>query len=301
MTDSYKAYFHLPGLYEFYELYKKYLHLFYIHREYFYPWAEIGSIYGAPADCLWAGGRFEDGTIDTGHVLELMERYGISARLTFSNSKLQKEHLVDRKCNKLCKEFSQSKNGKNGIIISSDLLLKYIKKKYPNLYFVSSTTKVITDFNCLVEEINREDFAYVVPDFRLNKQLDKMNQLSQSQKNKVEFLLNECCDVGCKDRKACYENLSARIIAKDVREHICTSLNGTMGYSFARAMESPSFISVENITNTYLPNAYTNFKIEGRGLGSAMVLEFLLYYMVKPNYQIQVREAIYLDSMLDLF
>jgi len=45
----------------------------------------------------------------------------------------------------------------------------------------------------------------------------------------------------------------------------------------------------------------TNFKIEGRGLGSAIVLEFLLYYMTKPEYQLQVREAIYLDSMLDLF
>ena len=44
-----------------------------------------------------------------------------------------------------------------------------------------------------------------------------------------------------------------------------------------------------------------NFKIEGRGLGSALVLEFLLYYMTKPEYQLHVREAIYLDNMLDLF
>ena len=35
--------------------------------------------------------------------------------------------------------------------------------------------------------------------------------------------------------------------------------------------------------------------------GSALVLEFLLYYMVRPEYQLHVREAIYLDNMLDLF
>ena len=46
---------------------------------------------------------------------------------------------------------------------------------------------------------------------------------------------------------------------------------------------------------------FTNFKIEGRSLGSALLLEFLLYYMVKPEYHIHVREAIYLDSTLDLF
>ena len=45
-----------------------------------------------------------------------------------------------------------------------------------------------------------------------------------------------------------------------------------------------------------------NYKIEARGLGSALVLEFLLYYMTKPEYQLQVREEIYLDNnMLDLF
>ena len=34
---------------------------------------------------------------------------------------------------------------------------------------------------------------------------------------------------------------------------------------------------------------------------SALVLEFLLYYLVKPEHQLEVREEIYLDNMLDLF
>ncbi len=44
-----KAYYHLPGLFEFYELYKEFLPLYRKHREYFYDWCDIGSIYGAPA------------------------------------------------------------------------------------------------------------------------------------------------------------------------------------------------------------------------------------------------------------
>ena len=44
---------------------------------------------------------------------------------------------------------------------------------------------------------------------------------------------------------------------------------------------------------------FTNFKIEGRGLGSALILEFLLYYMTKPEYQLYVREELYLDNMLE--
>ena len=66
-------------------------------------------------------------------------------------------------------------------------------------------------------------------------------------------------------------------------------------------MKNPAFISIGDIQNVYVPMWFSNFKIDGRWLGSAIVLEFLLYYMTKPEYQLQVREAIYLDSMLDLF
>ena len=65
------AYYHLPGLFEFYELYRIFLPLFRRHREYFYEWCDIGSIYGAPADCLWGGGRVGTGECDADRALAL--------------------------------------------------------------------------------------------------------------------------------------------------------------------------------------------------------------------------------------
>ena len=330
-----KAYYHLPGLFEFYELYKEFLPLYRKHREYFYDWCEIGSIYGAPADCVWGGGRVGFGEHDSKEVLKLMQEYGISARLTFSNSLLTREHFSDKKCNELCRIFDigrdnersrgfgndkdieccidsdndisginkriKVKEYRNGIIIYSDLLLDYIKENYPGFYFVSSTTKVLTDFGEFENELNREDFCYVVPDFRLNKSFDKLKALSQHQKDKVEFLCNECCWFGCTDRKKCYETVSRKNLGEDCPEHYCAAPDSGQGYLFSKAMENPGFIGVDDIKNTYLPMGFSNFKIEGRGLGSAMILEFMLYYMTKPQYQIHVREHIYLDNMLDLF
>ena len=323
------AYYHLPGLFEFYELYKVFLPLFREHREYFYDWCAIGSVYGAPADCIWGGGRAGFGDDDAKKVLDLMKEYRISARLTFSNSLLREEHLLDKKCNVLCKLFeetgdtqSESVSNKNmqdksikniqennvqpkviqnGVIVHSDLLLDYLKKNYPSLYFVSSTTKVLTDFQQFSNEVKRKEFRYVVPDFRLNKSFDQLNTLTQTEKDKVEFLCNECCWFGCKDRKRCYETVSRKNLGENCPEHHCAAPNAEEGYRFSKAMENPGFISVEDIQNIYLPMGFSNFKIEGRGLGSALVLEFLLYYMVKPEYQIHTREAIYLDNMLDLF
>lgn len=330
-----KAYYHLPGLFEFYELYKEFLPLYREHREYFYDWCDIGSIYGAPADCVWGGGRVGFGEHDSKEVLKLMQEYGISARLTFSNSLLTREHLSDPKCNELCRIFDigrdnersrgfgndkdieccidndndisginkriKVKECRNGIIIYSDILLDHIKENYPDFYFVSSTTKVLTDFGEFENELNREDFRYVVPDFRLNKSFDKLKALSQHQKDKVEFLCNECCWFGCTDRKKCYETVSRKNLGEDCPEHYCVAPDAGQGYLFSKAMENPGFIGVDDIKNTYLPMGFSNFKIEGRGLGSAMILEFLLYYMTKPQYQIHVREHIYLDNMLDLF
>lgn len=294
------AQYHLPGLFEFYEFYCEFLPLWREHREWFYEWCDIASIYGAPEGSLWGGGRTSFGKANVKDVLSLMDEYGISARLTFSNSLLKEEHLADKKCNELCRLFEKSKIP-SGVIVHSDLLVDYLKSKYPDLYLISSTTKVLTDFADLKAELNRSEFKYVVPDFRLNKSIEKLGTLTQEEKDKVEFLCNECCDINCKSRKACYENVSRKNLGENIPDHNCSSPEGQGGYKFSKAMKNPAFISLEDIQQTYLPMGFTNFKLEGRGLGSAILLEFILYYMTKTEHQLELREAIYLDSMLDLF
>ena len=295
------AYYHLPGLFEFYDLYKAFLPLFREHREWFYDWCEIGSIYGAPADCLWGGGRVGFGEEEPRSVAELMREYGTSARLTFSNSLLEEKHLSDKKCNALCALFEKNGRAENGVIVASDLLLAYLKEKYPGFYFVSSTTKVLTDFKDFQKECDRPEFRFVVPDFRLNKEFSKLNALSDAQKQKVEFLCNECCWFDCYDRKKCYENVSRKSLEEPCEDHVCVSPNAARGYRFSDAMKNPGFIGIEEIRRTYLLQGFSHFKIEGRSLGSAIILEFLLYYMTKPEHQLKVREEIYLDSSLDIF
>lgn len=108
------AHYHLPGLFEFYELYKIFLPIWKNHRDWFYDWCDIASIYGSPMDCLWGGGRVGLGYAASDDVIALLKEYEISARLTFSNSLLKKEHLADKKCNELCRKFSAEKATGNG-------------------------------------------------------------------------------------------------------------------------------------------------------------------------------------------
>ena len=253
------ALFHLPGLFEFYDLYAAFLPLYRAHREYFYDWCAIGSIYGAPSVCLWAGGRVEYSDRTPREVLALTHEYGISARLTLSNSLLRPEHLTDPDCNALCRLFQEQNDPQNGAIVHAELLTQYLKKNYPSLYLVSSTTKVLTDFNDLQREL------------------------------------------GCTERRACYEAVSRKNLGLPGPEHYCSAPGAADGYRFSRAMANPGFIGIKAIRDTYLPRGFTQFKIEGRGLGSALILEFLLHYLTRPEYQLAVREELYLDTMLDLF
>ncbi|MCQ2522568.1 MAG: hypothetical protein MJ105_09350 [Lachnospiraceae bacterium] len=299
MTVEKTCYYHLPGLFEFYDFYEKFLPLYREHPEYFYSWCAIGSIYGAPGDALWGGGRVGNGERNAKQVLKLLRMYDISARLTFSNSLLTEEQLKDRQCNELCRLFACDE-GKHGVIIYSGLLLEYLREQYPSLYFVSSTTKVITEEEDLFAELNREEYRFVVPDFRHNPKMQLWEQLTKEQKEKVELLCNECCDFGCKARKECYESVSRKVLGLP-DNHRCQSAHAAEGYVFSKAMENNGFISVEAILEKYLPIGIHHFKIEGRSLGSAYLLEFILYYMTKPEYQLKVREALYLDHSLDLF
>lgn len=295
-----KPIFHLPGLFEFYDFYKVFFRLFYEKNEWFYD-SVIGSVYGAPADCIWGGGRVGCGEDDVKNVISLLNEYGISAELTFSNSLLRAEHLDDRKCNYLCGTFTEKAKAQSGVVIHSDLLLDHIKNRYPSFYFVSSTTKVLTFPDDFVKELNRSDFRYVVPDFRLNKRHELLSSLSDAEKIKVEFLCNECCDFGCASRRECYENVSRKNLGESCPDHVCASPEGKRGYRFSKAMENPAFIGRDDIDSTYLPQGFSHFKLEGRTLGSAVILEFLLHYLTRPEYRLKVREEIYLDGTLDLF
>ena len=269
------------------------------HREYFYDWCAIGSIYGAPSDCLWAGGRVEYSDRTPREVLALTREYGISARLTLSNSLLRPEHLTDPDCNALCRLFQEQNDPQNGAIVHAELLTQYLKKNYPSLYLVSSTTKVLTDFNDLQRELARPEFRYVVPDFRLNRAFDRLAALPQSQKDKVEFLCNECCWFGARNAEPAMSRQpqksgSARpgaLLQRPRRSGRVSLLPGD---------GEPRLYRHQAIRDTYLPRASPNSRSRG-ALGSALILEFLLHYLTKPEYQLAVREELYLDTMLGPF
>ena len=137
----------------------------------------------------------------------------------------------------------------------------------------------------------------------MNKAFDKLNTLFQLEKDKVEFLCNECCWADAGTEKLAMKRSAARIWVKTAW-HYCKAPEGERGILFFKSYRESRFIGINDIRDIYLPMGFSNFKIEGKRTCSALILEFLLYYMTKPEYQIHVRENLsgqYAGSVLEIY
>ena len=285
------ARFHLPGLRYNYPLNMFWVSLLEEHPEYFREGVEIGSFFGVFPMALWNGGRLTpaydqcDKAFVEG-VIKAVNDKGIPVRYTFTNPLLNEHDCEDPYCNYL---MQAADNGMNEVMIFSPILEKYLREKYPNFAYNSSTCKEIKD----VDEINREmerDYKYVVLDYNFNNKWDILDKIER--KDKLEVLVNTLCEPGCKRRGEHY-----RQIAKDQKTML---LNRTLPadkqipikhwhcdygeYNCVHTIQDyPTFISPEDIWEKYIPAGINNFKIEGRTGNLFSLIDTYCFFMLKPE------------------
>ena len=172
----------------------------------------------------------------------------------------------------------------------SPILEEYLREKYPSYKFNSSTCKEIKDTKALNEELKR-DYQYVVLDYNLNGKWELLDGLEN--KEKLEVLVNTLCIPNCKRRGEHYKHIAKaqRIIQKNKNippEHRIRYDDWYCEYGEKNCLytiqDYPTFISVDDIWNEYLPRGINNFKIEGRTANLFSLIETYCYYMIKPEY-----------------
>lgn len=282
--DKKIAYFHLPGLFEFSYIYKNFLNMYVNEREKFNSWVAIECLYGNPTECLWGGGRRKSIDVNELEVHRIMTEYNIKSAFTFSNLLIEEKHTSDYFCNYLCKLFD---NGQNYIIVNSPVLEEYILKNYPNYQLISSTTKCIRNIDKISIELENDNYSLICLDYNFNNDYRFLEQLNH--KDKCELLVNPVCIGNCSRRKEHYECISKRYLHEPVEDFECEY----QFMPFYKAQQNPLFIGKEAIYKTYLPMGYNHFKIEGRCAQDDDLIEILLYYLIKPEYQIEIRERLY--------
>lgn len=284
MTQK-KIRWHLPGFcYNFY-LNQIIINLMKEYKDCFRDDYTVGSVYGTFPGAIWNGGRAVFGITsksDMKKILSTYERFNVPVRFTWTNPLIEDIHVNDAYCNLI---MNLANNGKNEVLVNSKILEDYLREKYPDFGFISSTTKRILDLDMLMKEFDK-DYRLVVLDYDLNKNEDVLKAL-EPYADRIEILVDEICYSECPKRKQHYED-EARAQLEFEKGTTFPCPNKKTPPKFSECMKRPSFISADEI-KSYVDRGFVNFKLVGRGLPQEMVIDSYIYYLVKEDKQDFIR------------
>lgn len=282
------VYWHLPGFCVFKGLNTTVIDLMKEYPNCFHEGYRIGSVYGSFPGAIWNGGRTILGFTSKNDVQRIIKHYNsknVPVRFTWTNSLIEEKHLTDTLCNLIMREAD---NGQNQVLVNTQILEDYLREKYPNFKFISSTTKRITDPEKLKEELDK-DYFMVVLDYDLNHDENVLKSL-EPVADRVEILVDEICFPGCPKRLAHYRDESQKQLEYEIAAPFeCPNKQQTK--SFSDCMARPAFISNIDI-ESYIDRGFENFKLVGRGLPQSLVIDSYVYYLAKPDKQDFIREQI---------
>ena len=290
--------FHLPGLRRNYPLNVLFLGMLKGHPEFFREGVKIASCFGEFPTSLWNGGRNSRGDQCSPEyingVIQSLNSWGIPVRFTYTNMLLNEADLQDPYCN-FCLKVAH--NGMNGVILVSPLLEEYVRKNYPNMKITSSTCKQIKGAEGVNTELEK-GYDLVVLDYNMNNQFEELEKITD--KGRCEILINAACEPNCARRGAHYRHISEnqKNMVKnmtlppeqqvELKPWECKFCAGAH-QNVHTIKDFCTYVSPEDIWEKYVPMGFNNFKIEGRTDDFFVVLEAYCHYMIKPEYQGQVR------------
>lgn len=183
-------------------------------------------------------------------------------------------------------EILNSLEGQNGVIVSSDLLSNYIRKKYPKLNQISSVIKVIQENgrgNLNFYKNLEKRFDRVVIHVGDNENFELLDNLDRS---KIEILVNEPCRRNCAYKKKHFAIYASIQKEKNIIQVMNELDNMTDHCKVANAVRDHSFVVQENLNRLY-NMGFRHFKLQGRAEYKEYLMFDLVNYIINERYQSQ--------------
>lgn len=273
-----EIYWHLPGVTVNFYLNQVIMKMMQDYPDKFREGYKIGSVYGTFPGAIWNGGRAVFGLTAKGDIEKILETYSnfdVPVRFTWTNSLIEEKHLNDTYCNLI---MEAANNGKNQVLCNSKLLEDYLREKYPDFKYLSSTTKRIVDVKALKKELEK-DYFLVVLDYDLNHDEEALKAV-KPYADKIELLVDEVCFPHCPKRVDHYKDESRLQINFERADTPYDCPNFRSKPTFADCKSRPHFIDCDEIEK-YAEDGFVNFKLVGRGLPTDMVIDSYVYYLAK--------------------
>lgn len=283
------ANFILPGMYEHATLNLALLDLMKKNPEMFYPEARVSAVYGNFQFSIFDGGRVFGRYRHTCReemeaLVKAYNDFDVPVRLIFTNPVVPETSFQNRFGQATLEVVSQ--NPMNEIVVNNPKFEEYLRERYPDLGYISSTTKCLNTPDKFKEELEK-DYKMICLDYNLNKNMKMLDSIAAEDRGKCEFLVNAICPPGCPNRKEHYRlnGLFSLTYGRPYATQDCPIVSNTLG---PEQTCSHNNLTPEEIYKTYVPKGFVNFKLEGRTLGVVENLCNYVRYMVKPEYQFYV-------------
>lgn len=256
------------------------------HPEIFYEDVDIAAIFGCFSGSIWNGGSLIIGKNNTGNEIKNLiyfynYEHGVPLRFTFTNPHITEKECYDTYSNLIAQH---GHNGMNEILIVSPVLEEYLRTEYPNYRYCRSIIGTHEQ-----EYFAEAKYHMTVMRRRKNNDWDFLDKIPNVERHKIEFLCNDPCPDDCPRIYSHYRDYGYATLKQENTERCnCTSNSGKNFFVNHHLRSLETYISRESIVNDYLPRGYKHFKISGRG-NPGMMIEFIVEYMIKPEYQADVR------------
>ena len=287
--------FALPGLYEHFTVNQALVLMKETTPEIFRNNVDIGCFYGNFQFCIWDGGRvfsnYKQASIEqVQFVRDFFNSKNIPIRLIYTNPVLQEKHLYERFPN-LVTGFCE--NELNEIVVNSDMLEQFLREKYPQYNFISSTTKCLNTPAASSEEFNK-NYKYICLDYNLNKNDKFLSELSQSHADKIELLVNAICPPGCQSRKSHYDANGLSSLNYNQRYGVNCYID--KGNLHPNVFNYKNNLSPEECLEYEKKYGIKYFKLEGRTFSKMQLILNYARYLAKPEYVYVFIQTLYETS-----
>ena len=173
----------------------------------------VHCVYGSPA-CKMNGGHAGRSINEEQYLNELNEwnKRGISVWVTFSNYLATLKDLIhDEQSINILERLEQNNqvySVKNGVILASDTLVKFIRHQYSSLKLIASVVWFARENKPYSKELYNEKlntFDVVCISYHHNDKTNDVIADFNDKSDNVEILINNICNLKCKMITKCYE------------------------------------------------------------------------------------------------
>ena len=280
----------IPGMTEFPDLCLLFCSLWRKQPDMFFPDVAIESVYGGFPGSQLGGGRNNVGPqMETAQVAEMLGRYnelGIGCNATFTSQHAGCDELAEGSYERMLLETLAAGEG-NGAILWSDELADCVRRDFPGLVLVASTTKELADVAQTEALLGRYDRA--VLEYNIVHDAGKLACITRPEG--LEIMVNEYCTLHCPWRCEHYADVSRCQYEGRVSAFACRHEPAPQAHGFLQGLvDGEVFLKNARVRAIAEEHGIEHFKIVGRGLERYDVVDALLYYLVQPDCWYEVRD-----------